>query len=71
MGQAPETVDLPGPYMFSEDFSSMLAVTKGCFLTIGNGDSRALHDPRYDFNDDLIPRAAAFWCHLVEHMLPA
>ena len=71
MGQAPETVDLPGPYMFSEDFSSMLAVTKGCFLTIGNGDSRALHDPRYDFNDALIPRAAAFWCHLVEHMLPA
>jgi hippurate hydrolase len=71
MGQSPETVDLPGPYMFSEDFSSMLAVTKGCFLTIGNGDSQPLHDPRYDFNDDLIPRAAAFWCHLVEHMLPA
>ncbi len=71
MGQPPETVDLSGPYMFSEDFSSMLAVTKGCFLTIGNGDSHGLHDPRYDFNDDLIPKAAAFWCRLVEMQLPA
>ena len=70
MGQLAETVDLPGPYMFSEDFSSMLAVTKGCFLTIGNGDSQPLHDPRYDFNDRLIPKAASFWCHLVEQMLP-
>lgn len=71
MGQPSETVDLSGPYMFSEDFSSMLAVKKGCFLTIGNGESRALHDPRYDFNDDLIPTAAALWCNLVEYMLPA
>lgn len=70
MGQAPESVDLPGPYMFSEDFSAMLAVARGCFLTIGNGDSQALHDPRYDFNDELIPTAATFWCRLVEHMLP-
>jgi hippurate hydrolase len=69
MGQAPETVELPGPYMFSEDFSNMLAVTRGCFLTIGTGESQALHDPRYDFNDELIPKAAAFWCRLVEHLL--
>jgi hippurate hydrolase len=71
LGQLPETVELAGPYMFSEDFSSMLAETKGCFLTIGNGDSHGLHDPRYDFNDDLIPKAAAFWCRLVEMQLPA
>jgi hippurate hydrolase len=30
-----------------------------------------LHNPSYDFNDDLIPLGATFWVRLVEESLKA
>ena len=64
----------PDPSMGSEDFAFMLQKRPGCYLFAGNGPStgeRLLHNPHYDFNDDLLPVGAAYWSKLVEQVLPA
>jgi hippurate hydrolase len=71
MGQDPERVDMRGPFMFSEDFACIQEVVPSCYLGIGNGASRGLHDPGYDFNDELLVKGPAFWARLVERFLPA
>ncbi len=68
------------PTMGSEDFSFMLRARPGCYLWIGNGDGahRAaghglgpcqLHNPSFDFNDELIPLGATYWVRLAERFL--
>lgn len=57
------------PITASEDFAYMLEQRPGTYLFIGNGDSADLHSPRYDFDDAIIPDAAAFWVHLAEDFL--
>jgi hippurate hydrolase len=68
-GQEAAEVDLPGPFMFSEDFAFFQQELPACYFGIGNGDSQNLHDPGYDFNDELIAKGAAFWVKLVEREL--
>jgi hippurate hydrolase len=66
-------VDLDRPFMVSEDFAYMLDEVPGCYFMMGNGDEphrRMLHDPGYDFNDELLVRGAALWGRLVERYLP-
>jgi len=70
MGQDPRAVDLPGPFMFSEDFAYMLQQVPGCYFCIGAGEGKFLHDPGYDFNDALIVPGSAFWARVVETFLP-
>lgn len=53
------------PRTASEDFSFFLEKKKGSFLFIGNGDSATLHNPQYNFNDDIIIPAARYWVELV------
>ena len=61
------------PAMGSEDFAYMLeANPNGCYCFIGNGDHEGccmVHHPRYDFNDEIIVPAAAYWCALTEKYL--
>jgi len=68
------------PSMGAEDFSFMLQEKPGAYLIIGNGDGdhRApghglgpctLHNPNYDFNDDLIPLGGSFWVRLAQAWL--
>jgi amidohydrolase len=70
------------PTMGSEDFSYFLQAKPGCYFLIGNGDGahRALghgegpcmlHNPSYDFNDDLIPLGATMWVRLAQAWLAA
>jgi hippurate hydrolase len=59
------------PLMGGEDFSYMLEARPGAFIFVGNGDSAGLHNPAYDFNDDLIPIGASYWIRLVERAMPA
>ena len=43
-------------------------------MLIGNGSSDGdclLHNPHYDFNDDIIPLGASYWVGLVEQELKA
>jgi amidohydrolase len=59
----------PTPSMGSEDFAFMLQEKPGCYIWIGNGSSEnscLLHNPHYDFNDDILPVGAAYWVKLVE-----
>lgn len=70
MGQDPRLVELPGPIMFSEDFSYFQQQVPGCYFGIGSGDIKSLHDPGYDFNDAALVPGAAFWARIVETFLP-
>jgi len=58
------------PIMAAEDFAYMLEERPGAYLNIGQGDSAALHNPEYDFNDDLSPIGASFFVKLVEKAQP-
>ena len=66
--------------MGAEDFSYMLLAKPGCYSFIGNGEGAhrdighgggpcTLHNPSYDFNDDLIPLGATYWVRLAEAWL--
>jgi hippurate hydrolase len=62
------------PGMGGEDFSFMALRVPGCFVRIGQADgatgSTPVHNPRYDFNDAILPIGASFWSTLVEQELP-
>ena len=68
------------PTMGAEDFSYMLQAKPGCYSFIANGDGAhremghgggpcMLHNPSYDFNDELIPLGATYWARLAEAWL--
>ncbi|WP_374299123.1 M20 aminoacylase family protein [Ferrovibrio sp.] len=62
------------PSMGAEDFAWMLREKPGSYVWIGNGageGSCMVHNPRYDFNDDVLPIGASYWSRLVETILPA
>jgi amidohydrolase len=62
----------PIPCMGSEDFAFMLQEKPGCYIWLGNGSSEnscLLHNPHYDFNDDVLAVGAAYWVKLVETVL--
>lgn len=58
----------------SEDFARMLQLKPGCYALIGNGGTGpggcGLHNPNYDFNDEILPVGVAYWTSLVETELP-
>ncbi|WP_414143803.1 M20 aminoacylase family protein [Burkholderia vietnamiensis] len=58
------------PNMTSEDFGFMLEERPGAYVLIGNaadGDAApALHHPKYDFNDDIIPAGVRYWVSLAQ-----
>ena len=60
------------PKMGAEDFSYMLNEKPGCYIWIGNGPGENgcyLHNPQYDFNDEILPIGASYWSRLVEQHL--
>ena len=65
-------VDVDGnrtPTMGAEDFSYMLEERPGAFMFIGNGETAALHNQGYDFNDAAIPYGCAYFAALVQNEL--
>jgi amidohydrolase len=68
VGEDKVTRELP-PSMGAEDFSFMLQVKPGAYLRLGQGGGAFLHNPRYDFNDDVLPLGAALMAGLVERAL--
>ena len=58
------------PSMGGEDFAEMLVERPGCYLFIGNGDSAALHNPGYDFNDAALPVGASWYAAMAEKRMP-
>ncbi|THF66405.1 amidohydrolase [Pseudothauera nasutitermitis] len=60
------------PSMGAEDFAFFLQKKPGCYVWIGNGSGEGgctLHNPRYDFNDDVLPVGVAYWTELVRRAL--
>jgi hippurate hydrolase len=63
----------PTPTMGGEDFSYMLLARPGAYVFLGQGGGPGgcfLHNPNYDFNDDVIPLGAGYLAALVEEALP-
>lgn len=60
----------PGPtFLGSEDFAFMLQKRPGHYCFIGNGDTPMVHHPKYVFNQDILPKGAAYWVNLTEGLL--
>ena len=68
------------PTMGAEDFAYMLQAKPGAYCFIANGDGAhremghgggpcTLHNPSYDFNDDLIPLGGTYWVQLATEWL--
>ena len=60
------------PSMAAEDFSYMLREKPGAYVWLGNGsgsDGRTLHNPRYDFNDEILAIGISYWIKLIETAL--
>ena len=73
-------VQVQEPTMGAEDFAYLLQAKPGAYCFIANGDGAhremghgggpcTLHNPSYDFNDDLIPLGATYWVKLAEQWL--
>jgi len=73
-------VTVQEPTMGAEDFAYMLQAKPGAYCFIGNGEGGhrhvghgegpcTLHNPSYDFNDELIPLGGTYWVRLVERWL--
>ena len=61
------------PTMGGEDFSFMLQKRPGAYVFLGQGGAQGgclLHNPNYDFNDEVIPLGAGYLAALVEEALP-
>ncbi|MCX7662905.1 MAG: M20 family metallopeptidase [Tepidimonas fonticaldi] len=79
----PDGVVAQEPTLGAEDFAYMLQAKPGAYVFIGNGDGAhrgaygpghdagpcTLHNPRYDFNDALIPLGASYWVTLATRWL--
>ena len=60
--------------MGSEDFGWMLKAKPGCYIWIGNGTEEGgchVHNPNYDFNDEILTIGASYWATLTEELLSA
>jgi hippurate hydrolase len=80
-----DNVDLdPTPCMGSEDFAFMLQQRPGSYVWVGNapregerviegaginGAHCMVHNPHYDFNDEVLPVGVSYWATLVEQTL--
>lgn len=70
-----DRVEPNGPaYTASEDFAFMLQKVPGSYIFIGNGGPGTrgacnVHNPGYDFNDEIIAPGAAFWSALAGEYL--
>jgi amidohydrolase len=62
------------PLMGSEDFGWILAERPGCYVFLGNGTGHSggcmVHNPHYDFNDEILSTGAAYWVELARTVLP-
>ncbi|MGE5270471.1 MAG: M20 aminoacylase family protein, partial [Thiohalocapsa sp.] len=60
------------PSMGAEDFAFFQEHKPGAYIWIGNGDGAGqamLHNPHYDFNDEILALGASYWARLAETVL--
>ena len=71
---ADNVLDNEPPVMGAEDFAWMLRERPGSYIWIGNGEADqkggcSVHNPKYDFNDDILTVGASYWASLVHDVL--
>ena len=54
------------PHMGSEDFADMLHAVPGAYCWLGMTPGPALHNPNYQFDDEIIPLGASLLARMVE-----
>ncbi|RLA00889.1 MAG: amidohydrolase [Gammaproteobacteria bacterium] len=61
------------PILGSEDFACMLQHCPGAYILIGNGIGEdggcMVHNPNYDFNDEILEVGASYWVNLATSFL--
>jgi hippurate hydrolase len=62
------------PVMGAEDFAFMLRRVPGCYVFLGTGPGDgspvcSIHNPHYDFNDEIIPIGIEYWVTLAHRYL--
>lgn len=64
---------MPRKIMGTEDFAYMLQARPGCYFILGNGTGEfhgcSVHNPHYDFNDELVKIGADCWVKWVQDYL--
>jgi hippurate hydrolase len=67
--------EAPKGFAGSEDFAWMLTELPGCHVLLGNGEGESggcmVHNPGYDFNDQVLPLGAACGVRLAQIYLVA
>jgi amidohydrolase len=61
------------PRTASEDFAYMLQARPGAYIFIGNAGPEGgcdVHNPHYDFNDQIIPLGSSYFARLIERQMP-
>ncbi len=56
--------------MGGEDFAFILNACPGAYILVGNGDTANVHQPNYNFNDEVIPAGCSWWVEMAESRLP-
>jgi hippurate hydrolase len=57
--------------MGGEDFSFLSNARPGAYILVGNGDTAAVHHPKYNFSDEAIPAGCSWYAEVVEQRMPA
>ncbi|MGB0431088.1 MAG: M20/M25/M40 family metallo-hydrolase, partial [Bacteroidia bacterium] len=61
-------IERPTPFKWGEDFGLFTEHIKGCMFGVGSGaDCPALHNPDYDFPDDITPIAAQVFFNILSN----
>jgi hippurate hydrolase len=68
---AQNVIDNMRPFMGAEDFAHMLNRRPGAYILLGNGNSAALHNAGYNFDDAAIPYGVSYLVRLAETAMPA
>ncbi|WP_436517900.1 amidohydrolase [Ekhidna sp. To15] len=67
-----ELVERPTPFKWGEDFGLFTKRYKGAMFGIGSGENcPALHNPDYDFPDEIIPTGMKMFLQLIEEVTNA
>ena len=56
--------------MGAEDFSYLVRSRPGAFMFLGQGIGPSLHNPGFDFNDEVAPIGASYFARLIETLQP-
>ena len=67
----PGNVVIPEPTMGGEDISFFLERSKGCFFFLGVGHEKCapLHNPRFNFNEDVLLTGVEIYCRAAVKLL--